>query len=46
VRHVAAGLLSAGAWDVGTVASYVAGCPGAAGHWSREAVVDLLRDGR
>ncbi|MDX3364045.1 histone deacetylase [Streptomyces griseoaurantiacus] len=46
VRHVAAGLLSAGAWDVRTVASYVAGCPGAAGHWSRETVVDLLRDGR
>ncbi|MET9554322.1 histone deacetylase [Streptomyces sp. NPDC006645] len=42
VRYLAAGLLAAGAWDVGTVASYVAGCPGAAGHWSEEALVDLV----
>lgn len=44
VRFLAAGLLSAGAWDLEAVASYVAACPGAAGHWSAQSVVDLLRD--
>lgn len=43
-RCLAAGLLSAGAWDADTVAAYVADCPGAAGHWSAEALTDLLRD--
>lgn len=43
VRFLAAGLLSAGAWDLEAVASYVAACPGAAGHWSVQSVVDLLR---
>jgi hypothetical protein len=43
VRFLAAGLLSAGAWDLEAVASYVAACPGAAGHWSAQSVVDLLR---
>ncbi|MCX4235399.1 histone deacetylase [Streptomyces ortus] len=44
VRYLAAGLLSSGAWDVETVASYVATCPGAAGHWSKQELSDLLRD--
>ncbi|MFJ7151216.1 histone deacetylase [Streptomyces sp. NPDC100445] len=44
VRYLAAGLLSTGAWDAETVVSYVAACPGVAGHWSREAVAALLRD--
>ncbi|MFF9088886.1 histone deacetylase [Streptomyces sp. NPDC014991] len=43
VRYLAAGLLSAEAWDVETVAAYVAACPGAAGHWSKGAVAGLLR---
>ncbi|MFE3634566.1 histone deacetylase [Streptomyces cellostaticus] len=42
VRHLAAGLLSAGAWDPEAVASYVASCPGAAGHWSTRDVRALL----
>jgi hypothetical protein len=42
VRFLASGLLTAGAWDVEAVASYVAACPGAAGHWSEQAISDLL----
>ncbi|MFD9938347.1 histone deacetylase [Streptomyces massasporeus] len=42
VRFLASGLLTAGAWDVEAVASYVATCPGAAGHWSEQAIYDLL----
>ncbi|GAA0929752.1 histone deacetylase [Streptomyces thermoalcalitolerans] len=45
VRFLAGGLLSAGAWDADAIASYVAACPGAAGHWSEQAVADLLRTG-
>ncbi|KMS75866.1 histone deacetylase [Streptomyces leeuwenhoekii] len=42
IRFLAAGLLSAGAWDVQAVASYVAACPGATDHWSVEGIIDLL----
>ena len=42
MRHLVAGLLEAGAWDVDAVAAYVAGCPGAAGHWTERAVKDLI----
>lgn len=45
VRFLASGLLSAGAWDVDTVASYVAACPGASDRWSQDALVALLCDG-
>jgi hypothetical protein len=44
VRFLAAGLLSAGAWDLEAVASYVAACPGAAGHWSVQDITDLLAE--
>jgi hypothetical protein len=44
VRFLASGLLSAGAWDLEAVASYVAACPGAAGHWSEQALRDLLSE--
>jgi hypothetical protein len=44
VRFLAAGLLSAGAWDIEAVASYVAACPGAAGHWSIPGLMDLLSE--
>ncbi|MFI8188546.1 histone deacetylase [Streptomyces sp. NPDC085946] len=42
VRFLAAGLLSAGAWDLEAVASYVAACPGAEGHWSAEDITELV----
>ncbi|MGP9020029.1 histone deacetylase [Streptomyces sp. BR1] len=42
LRHFGRGLLEAGAWDVRTVASYVAARPGAAGHWSARAVAELI----
>ncbi|MGY1998162.1 histone deacetylase [Streptomyces rochei] len=45
VRFLSSGLLSAGAWDVQAVASYVAACPGAQGHWSQQQVIDLLDEG-
>jgi hypothetical protein len=31
--HLAAGLREAGAWDGAEIARYLAGRPGAAGHW-------------
>ncbi|MER6916791.1 histone deacetylase [Streptomyces sp. NPDC000594] len=42
LRHLAAGLRSADAWDTGSVARYLAGAPGAAGVWTAEAVEALL----
>ncbi|MEU3823737.1 histone deacetylase [Streptomyces sp. NPDC029080] len=45
VRFLAAGLLSAGAWDTAAVASYVAACPGASGHWSARDITALLDTG-
>ncbi|MEV5437315.1 histone deacetylase [Streptomyces sp. NPDC052682] len=42
VRYLASGLLSARVWDVPAVASYLAACPGADGHWTVAALVDLL----
>ncbi|MGW8767825.1 histone deacetylase [Streptomyces sp. NPDC055815] len=41
LRHLAAGLGRAGAWRHAEVAAYLAGCPGAAGHWTAEAVAGL-----
>ncbi|QOV42161.1 histone deacetylase [Streptomyces chromofuscus] len=42
LRFLSSGLLSTGAWDARAIASYVAACPGASGHWSEQAVVGLL----
>ncbi|MEV4973425.1 histone deacetylase [Streptomyces scopuliridis] len=42
VRVLGSGLLEAGAWDVETVARYLAACPGAAGHWTAREVADLI----
>ncbi|MGP4083311.1 histone deacetylase [Streptomyces sp. KR55] len=42
VSFLSSGLLSAGAWDLQAVASYVAACPGASGHWSEQAIATLL----
>jgi hypothetical protein len=33
LEHLRAGLREAGRWDDATIARYLAGCPGAAGHW-------------
>ncbi|MFH9416197.1 histone deacetylase [Streptomyces rochei] len=44
VRFLASGLLSAGVWDQEAVAAYVAACPGAAGRWSEQSIMHLLRD--
>ncbi|WP_240106631.1 histone deacetylase [Streptomyces sp. MUM 203J] len=44
VRHLYLGLLGAGdAWDGAAVASYLAGCPGAAGHWTARRIADLAK---
>ncbi|MFJ6464021.1 histone deacetylase [Streptomyces sp. NPDC091387] len=42
VHVLASGLLEAGAWDADTVAAYVASSPGAAGHWSEQAIRALI----
>ncbi|WP_328582507.1 histone deacetylase [Streptomyces sp. NBC_00370] len=44
VRHLAAGLVEAGAWDVADIAVYLASCPGAAGEWSPQDIADLIAD--
>jgi hypothetical protein len=46
LRCLATGLLAARAWDAETVAAYVAGCSGASGRWSVDAVSDLLNGNR
>ncbi|WP_343036020.1 histone deacetylase [Streptomyces cyaneogriseus] len=43
VRFLASGLLSTGAWDEDAVATYVAACPGASGHWSSKDIAALLK---
>jgi hypothetical protein len=43
VRYLSTGLLEAGAWDVDTIASYVAACPGTAGTWDACEIADLIR---
>ncbi|MEV7994270.1 histone deacetylase [Streptomyces sp. NPDC086077] len=45
VRYLTSGLLSAGAWDIEAITSYVAACPGASGRWSEQALADLLSPG-
>nr|WP_101392766.1 histone deacetylase [Streptomyces sp. TLI_146] len=42
LRHLASGLLEAGAWDTDAVAAYVSSRPGAHPHWSEQAVRELL----
>ncbi|MYS64288.1 histone deacetylase [Streptomyces sp. SID5473] len=41
LRHLAAGLLDAGAWEASTVARYLAAAPGAEG-WTPERVAELM----
>ncbi|MFE6779187.1 histone deacetylase [Streptomyces sp. NPDC057702] len=42
LRHLAAGLMEAHGWDADRAADYLAGCSGAAGHWTRPDIVALL----
>ncbi|MEU3303300.1 histone deacetylase [Streptomyces sp. NPDC006678] len=42
LRHLAAGLLETGAWPGHDIAAYLAACPGAAGHWTPQAVAALM----
>ncbi|MFF3261726.1 histone deacetylase [Streptomyces sp. NPDC002932] len=44
LRLLAAGLLDAGAWDVDTVAAYVASSRGAVGQWSQQAIRALVTE--
>ncbi|NNJ03420.1 histone deacetylase [Streptomyces sp. PKU-MA01144] len=41
LRHLVAGLLDAGAWPASEIAAYLAARPGAAGHWTADAVAAL-----
>lgn len=42
LRHIAIGLRAAHGWSLRTVAEYLAGRPGAAGHWTPEALATAL----
>lgn len=42
LRQIASGLLEAGAWSAPRIAAYLAGRPGASGHWTEEEVVALM----
>ncbi|WP_372458398.1 histone deacetylase [Streptomyces sichuanensis] len=42
LRHLTAGLRTAGAWDDHTIASYLSRAPGAAGNWTVEAITALF----
>ncbi|MFE2225764.1 histone deacetylase [Streptomyces kronopolitis] len=42
LRHIGAGILAAHGWSVHRTARYLAGCPGAAGHWSAGEIAALL----
>ncbi|MDG4861651.1 histone deacetylase [Streptomyces sp. T-3] len=42
LRHLAEGLLEAGAWSRRSIAEYLASCPGALGHWSADDVESLI----
>ncbi|WSS24387.1 histone deacetylase [Streptomyces sp. NBC_01190] len=45
LRHLALGLLEAGAWRPAAIARYLAALPGAAGHWTAADVRRLLAGG-
>ncbi|MGW1770719.1 histone deacetylase [Streptomyces sp. NPDC002104] len=42
LRYLAGGLLESGPWGEREIADYLAGCPGAAGHWTAAQVLGLL----
>ncbi|RXS68479.1 histone deacetylase [Streptomyces sioyaensis] len=42
LRHIGAGIVAAHGWSVHRTARYLAGCPGAAGHWRAGEIESLL----
>jgi hypothetical protein len=44
LRHVAAGLAEAGAWDRTAISAYLAERPGAAGAWTVEEIDELVKE--
>lgn len=46
LRHIAAGIVASHGWSPRRTAEYLAGCPGAEGHWTAAAIAALLGDPR
>ncbi|MEW1751874.1 histone deacetylase [Streptomyces angustmyceticus] len=44
LRHIAAGIVASHGWSPRRAAAYLAGCPGAEGHWTAEEIAALLDD--
>ncbi|MEV0368755.1 histone deacetylase [Streptomyces sp. NPDC050636] len=44
LRHLLAGIVAAHGWSALRAAEYLAGCPGAAGHWTAAEIAGLLTD--
>ncbi|MCX4638488.1 histone deacetylase [Streptomyces platensis] len=44
LRHIAAGLVDSHGWSARQAAAYLAGCPGADGHWTATEIAALLTD--
>ncbi|MFI8364515.1 MULTISPECIES: hypothetical protein [unclassified Streptomyces] len=42
LRYLASGLLESGPWEEQDIADYLSACPGAAGRWSAEQILELL----
>ncbi|GHI88494.1 hypothetical protein Sxan_58580 [Streptomyces xanthophaeus] len=45
LRYLAGGLLESGPWAERDIADYLASCPGAAGNWTSDQVLELLTGG-
>lgn len=46
LRHIAAGIVASHRWSARRAAEYLAGCPGAEGHWTATEIAALLGDPR
>ncbi|MFF8788134.1 histone deacetylase [Streptomyces sp. NPDC015125] len=46
LRHIAAGIVASHGWSARRAAEYLAGCPGAEGHWTATEIAALLDDPR
>ncbi|MFC5247159.1 histone deacetylase [Streptomyces nigrescens] len=44
LRHIGAGIVASHGWSARRAAGYLAGCPGAEGHWTAEEIAALLTD--
>ncbi|WP_406474097.1 histone deacetylase [Streptomyces platensis] len=44
LRHIAAGIVDSHGWSACRAAAYLAGCPGADGHWTAAEIAALLTD--